>query len=93
MNMIDCYHILGIPVTADDDEIRKSYRRLAVVYHPDKNPNNPEAERKFREVSEAYNMLRNRNASTAASGGGDIVTTFCGVFVGFYEGFFGAIER
>ncbi|MBM4163922.1 MAG: molecular chaperone DnaJ [Lentisphaerae bacterium] len=53
----DYYEVLGIGKTASADEIKKAYRKLAMQYHPDRNPNNKEAEVKFREVSEAYEVL------------------------------------
>jgi molecular chaperone DnaJ len=53
----DYYDILGIARTAAEDEIKKSYRKLAFQYHPDRNPDNPEAEEKFKEASEAYEVL------------------------------------
>jgi curved DNA-binding protein len=54
----DYYKILGLTKTATQEEIKKAYRKLAVKYHPDKNPDNKEAEAKFKEVSEAYEVLK-----------------------------------
>ncbi len=53
----DYYEVLGIAKTASADEIKKAYRKLAMQYHPDRNPDNKEAETRFREVSEAYEVL------------------------------------
>lgn len=53
----DYYEVLGIQKTAADDEIKKAYRRLAMKYHPDKNQGNKEAEEKFKEINEAYEVL------------------------------------
>jgi DnaJ-class molecular chaperone len=56
----DYYEILGINKTASDDEVKKAFRKLAVKYHPDKNPGDKEAETKFKEASEAYEVLSDK---------------------------------
>jgi curved DNA-binding protein len=53
----DYYKILGIPKNASGEEIKKAYRKLAIKYHPDKNPGNKQAEEKFKEISEANDVL------------------------------------
>ncbi|NBV31402.1 MAG: J domain-containing protein, partial [Bacteroidetes bacterium] len=58
MEYKDYYQILGVPRSADAKEIKKRYRTLAAKYHPDKNPDDPKAEAKFKEVGEAYEVLK-----------------------------------
>ena len=53
----DYYEILGVSRNATEDEIKRSYRKLALQYHPDRNPDNPDAEEKFKEAAEAYEVL------------------------------------
>ena len=56
--MADFYSILGVPKTASDDDIKKAYRKLAMTYHPDRNNGSRDAEEKFKEITEAYDVLR-----------------------------------
>lgn len=56
---MDLYQILGVTSSATTEEVKKSYRKLAKKYHPDTNKNNPEAEKKFKEITEAYEILGN----------------------------------
>jgi molecular chaperone DnaJ len=74
----DFYEILEVSKTASQDEIKKAYRKVAIKYHPDKNPDNKEAEEKFKEAAEAYEILSDtekrsrydRFGHAGASGGG-----------------------
>ncbi len=59
MSKRDYYEVLGVTKGASDDEIKKAYRKAAIKYHPDKNPDNKEAEDKFKEAAEAYDVLSN----------------------------------
>src|SRR5688572_28034093 len=57
MDYKDYYKILGVERKASEDDIRKAYRKLAMQYHPDRNPNNKQAEDQFKEINEAYQVL------------------------------------
>jgi curved DNA-binding protein len=57
MEYKDYYQILGVERTASADEIKRQYRKLALKYHPDKNPDDPSAESRFKEINEAYEVL------------------------------------
>jgi curved DNA-binding protein len=56
----DYYQILGVNKNASDEEIKRAYRKLAMKYHPDKNPNKKEAEERFKEINEAYAVLSDK---------------------------------
>lgn len=56
----DYYEILGVSKNATDEDIKKAYRKLALKYHPDRNPNNKEAEERFKEINEAYAVLSDK---------------------------------
>ncbi len=55
----DYYEVLGVGRDAGDEEVKKAYRQMAFKYHPDRNPDDPDAESKFKEAAEAYEVLRN----------------------------------
>lgn len=67
----DCYELLGVSRDANDDQIKKAYRKAALKWHPDKNPDNKdEAERKFKQVAEAYQVLSDPNQRALYDRGG-----------------------
>ncbi|MGB7926086.1 MAG: DnaJ domain-containing protein, partial [Pyrinomonadaceae bacterium] len=89
----DYYEVLGLTRTASDQEIKGSYRRLAVRYHPDKNPGDEKAEEKFKEAYEAYQVLsdpeqRRRYDRFGHAG----VSSSAGATWGGAQGFGGGIE-
>lgn len=97
MDKRDYYEVLGVNKGATEDELKKAYRKLAMKYHPDKNPGDAEAEAQFKEINEAYEVLSNsekRNlydqfghAGVNQNGGG-----YGGGGFGGFEGGFGGFE-
>ncbi len=65
MSKEDFYTLLGVERDADGGEIKKAYRKLAMKYHPDRNPDDKEAERKFKEINEAYEVLKDEEKRAA----------------------------
>ena len=59
------YELLGVPKTADNQEIRKAFKLLALRMHPDKNPNNPDAQEKFLNLKTAYEVLKDQESRKA----------------------------
>ena len=57
MSKKDYYDVLGVSKSANKDELKKAYRKLAMKYHPDRNPDDSQAAEKFKELSEAYEIL------------------------------------
>jgi molecular chaperone DnaJ len=96
----DYYEVLAVSRTAGGEEIKRAYRKLAMQYHPDRNPGNAEAEQKFKEAAEAYDVLRDQekrarydrfgHAGVQGGGGGgfgsaeDIFAHFSDIFGDFF---------
>jgi len=101
---IDYYEVLGIQRNAGEEEIKKAYRKLALKYHPDRNPGDKQAEEKFKELSEAYQVLTdsekraqyNQFGHAAFANGGpfqggfDFTSGFEDIFGDIFGEFFGA---
>src|SRR5436309_15613452 len=64
-NKRDYYEVLGVGRSATEEEVKRAYRKLAVQFHPDKNPDDPHAEEKFKEIGEAYDVLMDADKRAA----------------------------
>ena len=87
MSKNDYYDVLGVSKDSDPSSIKSAYRKLAMEYHPDKNPGDKEAENKFKEISEAYEILSNPEKKQAYDTYGHEAFSQGGA--GFSEGFSG----
>src|SRR5436189_3029483 len=99
----DFYDILGVSKSADADELKRAYRKLAMQFHPDRNPGDKSAEQKFKNISEAYDVLKDDQKRAAydrfghaafengSRGPGDFAGGFSGGFADIFEEMFGAM--
>src|SRR5438552_165212 len=99
----DVYDILGVSKSADADELKRAYRKLAMQFHPDRNPGDKSAEQKFKDISEAYDVLKDDQKRAAydrfghaafengSRGPGDFAGGFSGGFADIFEEMFGAM--
>ena len=106
MSKQDYYETLGVERGADGEALKRAYRKLAMQWHPDRNPNNPEAEHKFKELSEAYEVLKDdqkraaydrfghaafENGGRPGQGQGGFSFDFGGGFADIFDEMFGDI--
>jgi molecular chaperone DnaJ len=99
----DFYDILGVSRSADADELKRAYRKLAMQFHPDRNQSDKSAEQKFKDISEAYDVLKDDQKRAAydrfghaafengSRGPGDFAGGFSGGFADIFEEMFGAM--
>lgn len=88
----DYYEILGVPKNATDEDIKKAFRKLAIKYHPDKNPGDKNAEEKFKEINEAYQVLSDPQKRAQYDQFGTADFNGQGGFGGFNTSGFGGFE-
>ncbi|ENN94128.1 molecular chaperone DnaJ [Bartonella bovis] len=97
---VDYYEILGVTRGCDDKKLKSAFRKLAMQYHPDRNPGDKEAEQKFKEIGEAYEVLKDPQKRAAydrfghaafENGGREGANPFGGGFADIFEDFFGEI--
>ncbi len=91
MSKADYYELLGVSRDASADELKKAYRKMAMQYHPDKNHGNKEAEHKFKEINEAYDVLRDDQKRAAYDRYGHAAFEQGGGFGDIFEEMFGEI--
>lgn len=100
MMKVDYYEILGVTRGCDDKKLKSAFRKLAMQYHPDRNPGDKEAEQKFKEIGEAYEVLKDPQKRAAydrfghaafENGGREGASPFGGGFADIFEDFFGEI--
>lgn len=90
MSKKDYYELLGVTQSASADELKKAYRKMAMKYHPDKNPGDKESEKKFKEINEAYEVLKDADKKAAYDRYGHAAFEQGGGGGGFNPGGFGA---
>jgi len=88
----DYYNVLGVKSDASSDEIKKAYRKLALKYHPDKNSGDSDAEQKFKEITEAYEILSDSNKREMYDSPGHQEFSFSGNPHDIFESFFGSFS-
>ncbi len=106
MSKRDYYEVLGVSKGADEKDIKKAYRRVAMKFHPDRNPDDPNADAKFKEATEAYDVLMDSDRRSAydrfghagvegmaGGGGGFGGGSFSDIFGDVFGDIFGAAAR